>query len=745
MLLNRGGPFYLLMLAAGLFFAGFLPKIALGNLHPDWNDDLIFTGSSTYAPFQWLDAKGQARGFVIDLQDSMAQRGKIEAEHRLLQWELALHAVESGEADVVALFASEPRRQQYDFTNPFYHQFHSIFSHTEGEHFSNLDALRGQTVAVTTASYAQEQLAEEYPDIHLHPVKSERDCIIAVHSREADACIEATLSARRHAADFDVRNTSSPFWPRSYVFAVRKGNSDLLDWLNFQLAAMQADGTYFSIYQKWLPELEWRKPTITDHLNTLAWVILPILLLALLGLSGVWALKRQVAWRTRQLTEELQSRLRLEKQLRDQAEYDVATGLPSRQAFINTLERRLSEAPGWAPTLIFLRLLSLDSVTSTFGRTGHEKLIKDFGHHLEHFDFPLISHLGTGTFALITPQELSPEEALARLTGSFFIEGLNVDPGIVMGISIGRADGDKDSAPLHAEELLRRAVTAYASAHAKGNTWCVYTPQLQPDPRDLILLHDFRQHGARNMRLVYQPKLDLASGRIRETEALIRWEHPRLGTISPSHFIPLLEKAGMITRLTRWVIDEAIEELARCRTQDPDFGISVNIAAQDLSDEAGLVDFLRDKRMTSSLHGLRLEITETGVIQDHEHTDRVIATLREAGVYCAVDDFGTGYASLSYLSRFAIEEVKLDRSFIRNMRENRRDYAIVASTIELAHTLGLKVTAEGIEDHATLDALAELGCDTAQGYVISHPVAAKEVYRMMGKPYLERVENGLIG
>ncbi|NIC07155.1 putative bifunctional diguanylate cyclase/phosphodiesterase [Billgrantia bachuensis] len=737
MLANRAGLLCLLMLAAGLFLVGLLPKSALGNLHPDRSEDIVFAGSATYAPFQWLDAQGQAKGFVIDLQDAMAQQGGVTAEHRLTAWETALHAVESGEADAVALFASERRRQQYDFTNPFYHQFHSIFSHTEGERFSNLDALRGKTVAVTTAGYAQEQLAEEHPDIRLYPVKSERACILAVHAREADACVEATLSAKRLAADYDVRSTSSPFWPRPYVFAVRKGNSDLLEWLNFQLAAMQSDGIYFAIYQKWLPELEWRKPTIADHLNTLAWIIAPILLLALLGLIGAWVLKRQVARKTRQLTTELQSRRRLEKQLRDQAEYDAATGLPNRQAFIDDLERRLNEAPDWSPTLVFLRLQSLDSVTSTFGRTGHEKLIKDYGYHVEHLGFPLVSHLGTGTFALITPQELSPEETMARLTTSFYIEGLYVDPGVVMGISIGRAgDGGKDSASIHAEELLRRAVTAYASAHAKGNTWCVYTPQLQPDPRDLILLHDFRQHGTRDMRLVYQPKLDLASGRIREAEALIRWEHPRLGFISPGHFIPLLEKAGMITRLTRWVIDEAIEELARCRTRDPDFGISVNIAAQDLSDGAGLVGFLRDKR-TTSLQGLRLEITETGVIQDHDHTQRVIATLREIGIDCAVDDFGTGYASLSYLSRFPIEEVKLDRSFIRNMRENRRDYAIVASTIELAHTLGLKVTAEGIEDQATLEALAELGCDTAQGYVISHPIAAEEVYRMMGKHYLE--------
>lgn len=728
---NLVGLFRLLALATGLLLVGVYPDGVAGHLHPDRDEKIIFSGSSTYTPFQWLDPQGQARGFIIDLQERMAQQGSMAVEHRLMPWEQALHAVDSGEADAIALFASEPRRRRYDFTDPFYYQFHGIFAHAEGDHFSNLATLSGHTVAVTTSSYAHVLLAEEYPDITLLPMESEQACVLAVHSREAEACVEAALNGRRHASELDVQLTSSPFWPRPYVFAVRKGNTELLNWLNYQLAAMQADGTYFAIYQEWLPELEWRQPTMADHLNTIAWIVLPLLLLILISLAGAWCLKRQVARRTRQLAVELKSRRRLERQLRYQVEHDTLTGLLSRQAFIDGLERRLHEEPNWAPTLVFLRLLSLESVTSTFGRTGHEKLLRDFARHLKGLDFPLVSHIGTGAYALVARPDMTPGEASALLTGSFEIEDIRVDPGIVMGLSVGRADDNDDASSSHAEELVRRAITAYASAYADGKPWCIYAPQLQPDPRDLILLHDFRQHGTRDMRLLYQPKLDLASGHIREAEALIRWHHPRLGPIPPGHFIPLLERTGLVTHVTRWVIEEAIEELGRCRVHDSSFGISVNIAARDLADDAKLVDFIRDRGASGSLRGLRLEITETGVIQDHDHTQRVIAMLREAGIPCAVDDFGTGYASLSYLSKFAIEEVKLDRSFIRNMLENRRDKAIIASTIELAHTLGLKVTAEGIEDRETLQALAEMGCDTAQGYVIARPIPATELYPMM--------------
>jgi EAL domain-containing protein (putative c-di-GMP-specific phosphodiesterase class I) len=232
------------------------------------------------------------------------------------------------------------------------------------------------------------------------------------------------------------------------------------------------------------------------------------------------------------------------------------------------------------------------------------------------------------------------------------------------------------------------------------------------------------------MHLVYQPKLDLASGRIQEAEALIRWHHPKLGMISPGKFIPMLEQSGLIRQVTRWVIKEAVQELIRCREYNARFRISVNISANDLTDE-DLVDFIKEQLEPDIRKGLCFEVTETEIIQNPDHAREVISDLHDAGVRWAIDDFGTGHSCLTYLSRFDIDEVKLDRSFVKNILTSPRDFDIVAGMIHLSHNLGLTVTAEGMEDEATLNALAKMGCDTAQGYVIARPMPAKDIYPLI--------------
>lgn len=728
-----------LFLTGGLLMQGLLPLIAAGQAESELQDKVVFAGSATYPPFQWLDQEGQAKGFVIDLQESMAQRGGMEIEHRLMEWGNALSTVEAGTADAVALFASEARSQRYDFTEPFYYLSHGIFSHAEGEQFASLEHMEGHRIAVVVGSYAAERLAEGYKGVQLITVNTEQACLVAVQSQEAEACVEAIPTSRRHAIELDIRQTSAPFWPRPYAFGVRKGNTELLDWLNHQLAMIQADGTYYDIYQRWLPELEWQKPSIADSLRLFAWVVMPLFFLALVGLSFSWYLKRQVSYRTRRLSEELGARSQLEEELRYQAEHDSLTGLPNRATFIDSLNRLLREERDRVPTVILLRLANLEQLTSMFGyHFAHELLLQGFSHRMKTLYFAQVSHFGSGVFAILCKHGM-PHKDIAELVGeSFEIDMIQIDAQVVMGISEGRASGD-DKPHSEAEELVRRAMIAYSSAARTGKPWRFYNPQLEPDPSDLILLRDFRLHGTRDMFLLYQPKLDLASGYIQEAEALIRWHHPQLGMVSPEHFIPLLEETGLITRVTYRVIEEAMREIERCRTYDAAFGIGVNISARDLMEGWTLIEFMRGQSPSSHTQGLCLEITETGVISDQDHAQKVIAALHAANIRCAVDDFGTGYASLSYLSRFSVDEVKLDRSFISNMLENERHHAIIAYTITLAHKLGLKVTAEGVEDVATLQALAEMGCDTAQGYVISRPITGSELHRLIGRRHFSKV------
>ncbi|QHC50393.1 EAL domain-containing protein [Billgrantia tianxiuensis] len=663
----------------------------------------------------------------------MARHAGIDAEHRLMEWDSALQEVQDGKADAIALFAAEERAPFLDFTEPFYYLFHGIFSHDDGEHFSSLAALEGHRAAVVAGSHAAARLAEEYPDIPLVPVATEYDCLRAVQARQAEACIEASLTSMRHAAEMNVRQSSPPFWPQPYVFGVRKGNTAMLDWLEHQLAVVMADGTFNDIYQQWRPELEWRKPSIIDSLRTFAWVFAILLLMALMGFSFSWYLKRQVSLRTRLLSQELKARSRLEEELRYQAEHDTLTGLPSRTTFIESLDRRLQEERDWDPTVILLRLLNIDQLTSMFGyHFGHEALLIGFSKHLESLNFAQVGHFGSGVFAILLKQDMCHEEIALLVNKSLTIDTISIDVHVAMGICEGRVKREGQTSS-EAEELVRRAMTAYSSATETGRPWRTYNPDLEPDPNDLLLLQDFRRHGTRDMHLLYQPKLDLAGGYIKGAEALIRWEHPQLGNVSPAHFIPLLEETGLITRLTYWVIEEAMHAAERCRAYDKNFCISVNISSRDLMEGSTLVDFIKQREISEHKQALCLEITETGVIQDQGHAQKVIEELHEANISCAVDDFGTGYASLSYLSAFSVDEVKMDRSFISNMLENRRHRTIISSTISLAHELGLQVTAEGVEDTATLRKLAAMGCDTAQGYVISKPIAERELHQLIGR------------
>jgi EAL domain-containing protein (putative c-di-GMP-specific phosphodiesterase class I) len=228
-------------------------------------------------------------------------------------------------------------------------------------------------------------------------------------------------------------------------------------------------------------------------------------------------------------------------------------------------------------------------------------------------------------------------------------------------------------------------------------------------------------HG--ELRLVYQPKVELATGRLAGVEALLRWSHPTKGVIAPDRFIPFAEQTGFIKAITAWVIEGAVRQGAAWRAAGRPTPISVNISAQDLlNPELGelLTGALERHRLPPEL--LCLEITESGVMQDAARAIEVLKRLARLGVRRAIDDFGTGYSSLSYVKQLSVNELKIDRSFLGGILNDVRDRAIVLSTIDLAHNLGLIVVAEGVEEQGSADLLRALGCDQIQGSLIAKPL-----------------------
>jgi EAL domain-containing protein (putative c-di-GMP-specific phosphodiesterase class I) len=233
--------------------------------------------------------------------------------------------------------------------------------------------------------------------------------------------------------------------------------------------------------------------------------------------------------------------------------------------------------------------------------------------------------------------------------------------------------------------------------------------------RDELILH-------------YQPKVSLRTGRCDRVEALVRWQHPLRGLIPPDDFIPLAEQTGLIKPLTQWVIRAALRQCRAWQDSGLDISVGVNLSMRNLHDP-DLVDQISHLLEVTGVRPafLKLEVTESALMTDPQRALGSLARLRAIGVEIAIDDFGTGHASLSYLKQMPVEEIKLDRSFVRDMCTDKNDYTIVRSTIELAHDLGLRVIAEGVEDQETWDLLVKLGCDLAQGYHMSRPLPAAEL------------------
>ena len=684
-------------------------------------DRLVFAGSAEYPPFQWLDSSNEPRGFVIDLQTAIAHQGGLEVEHRLMEWDQALEAVENDEADVVAAFVSDDRQERFDFTSPFYFVVHAIYAPSPETTRNDPDGLADTRVAVVEDSYAHDRLMKNQRAENLILREDIRSALLAVTEGRAEIALVAAHTARHAIAEgsIDIYQVSPPFWPRAYSFAVRQGREDLHTWLEEQLGLLHANGTYFEIHSDWLSELEWQPQSWQDHLRQLIWLVGPLLLLGAAGYLWSWSLRRRVAQKTHLLSQELESRRALQGELQYRLEHDAVTGLPNRDAFIRRLDGLIESEPNQPATVALVQLVNLEQLITTFSHKVALELQKAFARLLEAQGFREIGHFEPGLFAIAAEKPLGGSELVGCLTETLDLGAVEVDPLVVVGVVNGLDAEGHDRA---ADSLVRRGVLAVSSAREQHRRWMTYSTDLEPDADDLLLLQDFHRNGTRDMFLEYQPKLEIRTGQVRAAEALVRWQHPTLGLVPPGRFIEMLEHAGLTHQITRWVIAEVADMLRRTGLGASGFRLSINIAPRDLM-EPDLVDFITTTvAPPMPPHCLWLEITETGFIHDPTHTCNVLSDLRQNGCCFSVDDFGTGYSSLSYMSEFPVDEVKIDKSFVGDMLHNDRHSLIVRSTITLAHELGMTVVAEGVEDKETLQALVAMNCDAVQGYFLSRPL-----------------------
>ncbi|KTG17502.1 MULTISPECIES: EAL domain-containing protein [unclassified Guyparkeria] len=692
-------------------------------------ESIVFAGSRGYPPFEWQPPDGEPRGFLIDLEDALAEQAGITARHQQMEWRLALYALEHGEVDVVPMFISEERRRRFRFTDPFYYVTHAIYGHPQGPTAGEVIDLTGHSVAVVGNGYAAERLRALDRPIDRMEMEDIAAALRAVDTGKADFALLATHTTRRLIADMGlmIDQVSPPIWPRAYAFGVNKDQPELFDWLQYHLQVSHANGGYYRIYSDWEDQLEWHRQTLSDVLRNYSWLIAPIL--TMLVLISLWSglLQRRVETRTAALRRALRRRRAAERRLAHAAMHHPQTGLPNRANFLRRVTQIRKQQPHGDLTVVGIRLNRIEDVVLTFGDTVATELLQAFGDRLAEYGFEAIGYLGSGSFAVASQHPVDPEHVVDVITSPVQLEEMEIDPQLSLGLVNDRGDDPP-------EELLRKARTAVSAATECRRCWQAYHPGLEPDQHAVLLLRDYWHHGTTDMLAYLQPQFDPITGRVTGAEALVRWQHPQHGMLLPGVFIPILEKSGVIYRVTQWMIDEAVQLAKQFRVVGHPCPISVNIAADDIleHDLIGMIEATLNRHQGRA-DDLRLEITETGLITEPDRVRQALERLRQIGVECAVDDFGTGYSSLSYLSDFPVSTVKIDRSFVGKMGSHQRQHTIVRATVQLAHELGLRVVAEGAEDWDTVDTLRAIGCEVVQGFVYARPMPVAEF-----TAYLER-------
>jgi diguanylate cyclase (GGDEF)-like protein/PAS domain S-box-containing protein len=439
---------------------------------------------------------------------------------------------------------------------------------------------------------------------------------------------------------------------------------------------------------------------------------------------------------------DITERKRAEDQIKNLAYHDALTGLPNRLLFTDRLSLAVSQAARHSQHLavLFLDMDRFKVINDSLGHSLGDRLLQAVAERLLACvrEADTVARLGGDEFTLLLPGVAHPadvarvaEKILEALKQPFKLEGRELYCTASMGISLFPEDG------ADAETLVKNADTAMYRAKEQGrDNYQLYTPAMNASAIERLQLEsELRRALSKNeLEIHYQPVLDLATGRVYGLEALLRWRHPEKGLLGPSDFISLAEVTGLAVPMSSWILRTACAQARAWHATHPRLIVAVNLSARQFQ-QPDLVDTVKSALEDTGLpaRSLDLEITETNAMQNAEATVATLRELKALGVRVSIDDFGIGYSSLSYLKRLPIDTLKIDQSFVRDITTDPDDAAIATAVIALAHTLKLRVVAEGVETEEQLAFLTARSCDRMQGYLFSHPLPADECTAFLAK------------
>ena len=426
-----------------------------------------------------------------------------------------------------------------------------------------------------------------------------------------------------------------------------------------------------------------------------------------------------------------------------QANFDALTDLPNRRLFQEHLDHEIKRAKR-STTLFALFFIDLDhfkEINDTLGHDMEDVLLQEAAQRLSECvrETDVVARMGGDEFTVILTDLDSPDNIehiaqsiLNKLAKPFILGNESSYLSASLGITIYPEDATTPTA------LLKNADQAMYEAKSQGRNQVQYfTPVMQESIQNrMSLIHDLREAlSNQQFRVFYQPIVDIQTGKIHKAEALVRWQHPTQGLISPDAFIPIAEDTGLIIDIGDWVFKQAAEQVKKWRTSyNAEFQISVNKSPVQFHNELGTshndwFEYLETRNLPGQ--SIVMEITESILMSSKDLVASQLLLLREGGIQIALDDFGTGYSSLAYLKKFDIDYIKIDQSFVRNLALGSEDLALCEAIIVMAHKLDMQVIAEGVETKTQFDLLAEAGCDYAQGYLFSKPVPADEFEKLL--------------
>tara|TARA_R110002126_G_scaffold172463_4_gene321201 strand:+ start:291 stop:2606 length:2316 start_codon:yes stop_codon:yes gene_type:complete len=569
--------------------------------------------------------------------------------------------------------------------------------------FAHLDDTAHQQLTSTLPESAQQQLIQNLPGALLQPKTSQFADNFSYITRTKALDNEQRLWALLHLADDS--------WLASYQL------------LRTQLVEIFAFGLLLALVAAFLFARSISRPL--SLLSEFAQAIgrgqtgvAPVISQDEIGVLTTTLLNMQQSIKAREL------------QLRQQAEHDALTGLLNRHAVELRLPEVLQTQHG---TLLQLNIIQFKHINDTLGLANGDTLLQLLAQRLGHHQPPATfsARLNGDEFLMLFAQNLTETQLTdlyKSLQPAYNIQNSLINLKIAIGIyPFTPGQGS-------ASEALRRVDLAQENASQSGGGIAFYQPgQDETHQRELTIIRDLPAAlSSGQLYVVYQPKVELASQQCHSAEALIRWQHPQLGFISPVEFIATAEHSGNIGLITQWMLQTVVKQLAAWKQDYPSLRVAVNLSAADLLDQ-NLPEQIRNllEQYQVPATALALEVTESAVMQD---TNKVIAnlnTLKDMAINLAIDDFGTGQSSLAYLKQLPVNEIKIDRAFVKDIDSNSNDALIVNATVKLAHGLGFKVTAEGLENQAGLSFLQDAGCDTVQGYFFSKPLATADFSRWL--------------